>query len=119
MMNYKETKMSMGFSDIAQLCVRGCEVNGAVEPEYASAFIISFGGDNSYSAYVCEDLTEIPEHYKLVGYTKIWAMVYDDEKRVATFKADRIEFYRAAEYGLLVNLINKHDDPFTPSRQED
>lgn len=99
MKNYKNKVVGLGGSDIAMLVINS--LDGLKE--------LKMGGDGSYSAYVVNNYTpeEIPSHYTLKVATTGWAKVYDDDTKVAEFQADKIEFYRAGEHGIIVNLINE------------
>lgn len=96
-MNYKANKKQfIGSSDIASLTIR--------IPR--NAFILDFGKDGNYYAYVIDESYEIPEHYQCVGQGNSWLKIYDDEELVRTFKADEILIYRAGEMGCIIQTIN-------------
>lgn len=100
MKNYKENgKQFIGSSDIATLIVAGYADGGI------KTTALHFGSDGSYSAYVVDQETEIPEHYKLVCEFEGWLKIYDDEEMTFRANADKIKVYRAAEMGCIIQLI--------------
>lgn len=100
MKNYKENgKQFIGSSDIAALILVGCGESGA------KTTMLHFGSDGSYSAYVVDQDTEIPEHYKLVCEFEGWLKIYDDEEMTFRANADHIKVYRAAEMGCIIQVI--------------
>ena len=100
MKTYKEYKrMTLGYSDIATLMLVGFK-----DEDIASEFL-HFGSDGNYSAYVVPEDTEIPEHYKKVAEFSHWLRIYDDDSKVADFKADEIRLFRAGDFGLIIQII--------------
>lgn len=97
MMNYKATKEYIGSSDIASLTLRGV----------GHSSVLYFGEDGSYSAYIVRNATEIPSHYSFRDKFASWLWIYDDEGLVKRFEAEKIEVYRAGDFGCLINLIDK------------
>lgn len=92
--NYKGLTVSLGYSDIAMLIL-------------SSAYSLqglSLGGDGSYKAYIIDEHTPLPEHYKLHSYHRYWLKVYDDEQCILKIKAENINVYRAGDYGVLIRV---------------
>ena len=48
---------------------------------------------------------EIPEYYSKVAEFDKWFRLYDDERRVMNVHADKINVYRAGEYGCIIQII--------------
>lgn len=94
MTNYKENKMSIGSSDLAQLVLRS--------PEGIAT--LDFGEDGSYGAYIVYDDALIPSHYHRVFSAKSWLWVYDDDGIAAKFKGKYIRVFRAGERGCLIHV---------------
>lgn len=104
-MYYKDyKKQGIGYSDIASLIMEGIR-DGEVKLER-----LLFGGDNDYDAYIVDDKAEIPEYYSKVAEFDKWFMLYDDERRVMNVHADKINVYRAGEYGCIIQIIKKEND---------
>lgn len=100
-MYYKDyKKQGIGYSDIASLIMEGVR-DGELKLER-----LLFGGDNSYDAYIVDDEAEIPEHYSKVAEFDKWFRLYDDERRVMNVHADKINVYRAGEYGCIIQIID-------------
>ena len=96
---------NVGGSNIASLLYRfGGEVEGG------SRFgEIHFGGDfYDCHAYVVDENAKIGDHYHLVAEGTSWLMLYDDDTKRADVYADRIKIYRAADMGLIIQLIGRH-----------
>lgn len=93
-------KMYIGESDIASLTMVG------FAPEQGlTAQLLHFGGDNAYSAYIVDEPdVEIGAHYSLVGCFNSWLKIYDDRELVFERCSDKIEVYRAGEYGCIIHL---------------
>ena len=102
---YKQYKISLGESDIAQLILMGCHP----EEKYGTrAQPLRFGGDGEYSAWLCDAVTDVPEHYELIALYHTWIKVYDDTCMVAYIYAGHetpIGVYRAGEYGCLIKVF--------------
>ena len=93
---YKDYEVKLlGSSDIASLILAGAD----------GVSYLDFGSDGSYSAYVVDDNAIIGEHYKLIASFDYWLRVYDDEGLTATFKASKINVYRAGDFGCIIQLI--------------
>jgi hypothetical protein len=95
--SYKENEMMFGASDIARLIV-----DSPSELKH-----LEFGSDGVYKAYIVDENTEIPSHYEKKLEVESWAHVYDDRGLVAKFAANKIIFYRAGEFSVIVQLIGK------------
>lgn len=103
---YKETRISLGGSDIASLILVGCKegVNGLYLNE------LHFAGDNNYYAYIVRDpLVEIPNHYHLEYTYNYWMKVYDDDEKIYRISADIIEVYRSGDYGCIIRALDKDE----------
>ena len=101
MKSYKDfEKMYIGESDIASLTMVG------FAPEQGlTAQLLHFGGDNAYSAYIVDEPdVEIGAHYSLVSSFDSWLKIYDDMGLVFERCSDKIEVYRAGEYGCIIHL---------------
>lgn len=101
-MSYKDRVLSLGFSDYATLVAVGFESEKGIKSE-----LIKYGGDSSYKAYVVNENVEIPKHYKLVVSFDKWVKVYNDVGLVLDVLADKINIYRAGEFGTLIQLVNE------------
>lgn len=94
-------KIHVGGSDRASLFAIGFDVN------YGWRFVpIHFGADDSYKAYICTEQAEIGAHYHLVGELYHEIRIIDDDDGNCTFEAsaDRINLWRAGEFGFVVQL---------------
>lgn len=94
-------KTYIGYSDVAALVVVGI---GADSNEMESNFL-RFGGDDGYNAYIVDEQTEIPDHYKLVMNLKFWTKIYDDAGLTLKVYADQIKIYRAGEFGVIIQTF--------------
>lgn len=93
--NYKEAeKRYIGSSDCARLILDGP----------GEVMHLSFGEDDSYDAYIIDDSYEIGEHYDKCAEFSGWLKVYDDEGLTAKFCGDRIEVYRAGQFGCIIKI---------------
>lgn len=99
-MKYNDfSRVFIGDSDIGALIVAG----GDMKPQY-----LNFGEDGKYTAYVITGGAgvEIGSHYRHIltacGYVKI----YDDEGLTFSAHAEKINIYRAGEFGCIVELTN-------------
>lgn len=102
MKNYKDfDKHFIGESDIAALVLVGYRKCEGVIP-----FMLNFGEDNSYIAYIVygENIT-IGEHYKEIIRFNNWLKIYDDIGLKKEFKGKQIIVYRAGELGCIVQVI--------------
>lgn len=92
MKTYKDfEKVQLGGSDCARL-ILSCD-----RLEY-----LHFGSDGEYSAYFVNEEIELPSHYEKVfecGYS-LW--IYDDEERTLKVSGDKIEIYRAGDFGCII-----------------
>lgn len=101
-MNYKNNVLKLGGSDIACLTLRGMsKATGCLSLE-----LLNIGGDGSYSGYIVEDISLIPEYYKKVSEFKSWLDIIDDDGVVAKIRGDKMEIYRAGDYGILIYIEN-------------
>ena len=97
MKNYKDfEKIYIGSSDIASLTLRSPQ----------KAYILNFGEDGTYSAYLVTDNAEIGKHYELCFTCDTWLNIYDDDGLVKTINAELIEVYRAGEMGCIIVAKN-------------
>lgn len=110
--HYKDYQIIyIGDSDIAALTMVGCRDGAGLVPE-----MLYFGGDNSYHAYLIErtasETVEIGAHYKLVATYNHWLSIFDDFGRTyhSEKKVDRINVYRAGQYGCIIELILPEED---------
>lgn len=100
MKNYKDyEKEFIGSSDIATLILAGCGEDGV------KISTLHFGSDGTYRAYIVDQDTEIPDHYKLVDEFESWLKIYDDEELTYKAYAREIKVYRAAEMGCIIQVI--------------
>lgn len=106
MKNYKDfEKMYIGDSDIASLILAGFKENIGL-----SLKELHFSEDASYNAYVVDEECNIPEHYEFVESFDCWLKIYDDTELVCRFSAEKINVYRAGNFGCIIQLINKETD---------
>lgn len=102
MKTYKDfEKYYIGTSDIATLILCGWK-----EREGVVVKPLSFGQDDSYSAYIVKGDAEMGEHYERIEEFSGWLKIYDDEELVRHLKADRIIIYRAGEMGCIIQLLD-------------
>ena len=100
MKNYKDyTKEVIGSSDIAALVLVGCDNCGI------KTTVLHFGSDGVYKAYIVDQDTEVPEHYRLVDTFTDWLKIYDDEELTYKVYAKEIKVYRAAEMGCVIQVV--------------
>ena len=103
--SYKEfAKKSIGGSDIASLLFRPC---------FGDPFVVRFGCDGEYSAYICEgDNVVIGAHYQKVGEGAGWLRVYDDDGLPFESRSDFPAFtvYRAGEMGCIIHFHSKEEE---------
>ena len=93
-------KKYLGESDVACLTL-----TGFTDTDGVTAQILKFGGDGDYNAYVVDEDAVIGEHYTLEAEFQNWVTVYDDTEKMAEFTGDVIRFYRAGNYGIIVQVI--------------
>lgn len=103
MTNYKDfNKEYIGDSDNAALILVGCCEKGL------KAKVLSFGEDNSYSAYIVDGVdVEIGNHYKEIAEFNNWLKIYDDEGLSKKIEAEYIKVYRAGEMGCIIQKYNQ------------
>nr|DAU66757.1 MAG TPA: hypothetical protein [Caudoviricetes sp.] len=96
MKNYKNYNTQfIGSSDIASLTLRSPE----------DSYILNFGEDNAYTAYIVDENAEIGSHYVLKFECKNWLKIYDDDSLTAKFEGKEIKVYRAKEMGCIIQII--------------
>lgn len=102
---YKQYKIDLGASDIAQLILMGMHPESKrgtkAQPMY-------FGGDGGYSAWLCDNQNTVPEHYEVVALYNTWLKIYDDSSLVVDIYAGPevpIGVYRAGDYGCLIKVF--------------
>lgn len=61
-----------------------------------------FSEDGDYSAYFVYEEIEIPSHYRKVFECKNSLWIYDDEERTLKVNGERIEIYRAGDFGCII-----------------
>lgn len=94
--HHEYPKQYIGWSDIAQLMLRGCN---------KEAGLMSYPEDGSYFAYIVDEEAEIPSHYDLIYCTSNWLWIYSDEARTAEFEGHFIEVYRAGGFGCIIRIL--------------
>lgn len=104
MKTYKDfDKQYIGSSDIASLILAGY-----VDGKGLDLKKLPFGQDESYDAYIVEGAdVEIGSHYRKIAEFNSWMKIYDDERLVRTFHADKVVVYRAMEMGCIIQLVNE------------
>lgn len=98
-MKYKDyPRVNIGTSDIAALTVRSQH----------NLFNLTFGGDDTYRAYIVDDKAEIGEHYKLVFEGETWIKIYDDNELTFDFHSygSKIKIFRSGDYGIILQFLN-------------
>jgi len=92
MKTYKDfEKVQLGGSDCARL-ILSCD-----KLEY-----LHFGSDGEYSAYFVNEGIELPSHYRKVFECNYSLWIYDDEERTLKVSGERIEIYRAGDFGCII-----------------
>lgn len=73
--------------------------------------VISFGGDNSYYAYICKDDVEIGDHYRKVLSGRTWIRLYDDKGLTYQHHESGYKFdiYRAGDFGVIIHWYKDGD----------
>lgn len=100
MKNYKDyPKQFIGESDIASLTLRS---PGRLE-------FLNFGEDGDYRAYIVDENAKIGEHYELELEFSEWLTIYDDTELTFKARAEKINVYRAGDFGCIIQLINKEN----------
>lgn len=102
---YKQYKIHLGESDIAQVILMGCHKE---EKRGTRAMPLYFGGAGVYNAWLCDKDTIVPEHYELVALYHTWIKVYDDTCMTAYIWAGLnvpIGIYRAGDFGCLIKVF--------------
>lgn len=104
--SYREfNEISIGTSDIATLIMVGCPIEESNELITKPLY---FGEDGNYKAYyINEDNIDIPEHYKKVAEFSTWLKIYDDTGLTSTIKGERIEVFRAGDFGCIIKVSDK------------
>ena len=104
--SYREfNEISIGTSDIATLIMVGCPIEESNELITKPLY---FGEDDNYKAYyINEDNIDIPEHYKKVAEFSTWLKIYDDTGLTSTIKGERIEVFRAGDFGCIIKVSDK------------
>lgn len=104
--SYREfNEISIGTSDIATLIMVGCP---AEESDELITKPLYFGEDGDYKAYyVNEDNIDIPERYEKVAEFSTWLKIYDDTGLTSTVKGERIEVFRAYDFGCIIKVSDK------------
>lgn len=101
--NYKDfTKTCIGGSDVAVLTLTGFSYDIGIFCE-----LLHFGGDGEYSAYIVDEDTAIPDHYEPVVTFHEWVNVYDDHGMYDCISGDEIRFYRAGNYGCIIQVFGR------------
>lgn len=97
---YKDYEtITLGESDSARVMIAGCD----------DVHFINFGQDGFYHAYLVDENAIIGEHYKLQFEMngKGGAYIYDDIERMASIpRCDKINVFRAGEFGCIIQCIN-------------
>lgn len=104
--SYREfNEISIGTSDIATLIMVGCPVE---ESDELITKPLYFGEDGDYKAYyINEDNIDIPERYEKVAEFSTWLKIYDDTGLTSTIKGERIEVFRAYDFGCIIKVSDK------------
>lgn len=99
MKTYKDfEKTYIGGSDIARLIY----TSGDEQIGY-----IRFIEDGSYSAYIVDAETDIPEHYSLVASGTSWLKIYDDDGLTLSTPRGAWEIYRAGNFGCIIRVAKE------------
>ena len=98
---YKDNKVILGESNVAELTFVGC----VEEYPFINANVLPFGEDGSYLGYIVyNDDAEIPKHYKKEYSFKSCLKIYDDDGLQHVFKGKNIEVYRAGQRGIVIHI---------------
>ena len=96
MKNYKDFENRfIGGSDSAFLTITGADGTKAE---------LKFGEDGEYYAYIVPEDTEIGGHYTKRAEFEGSVTITDDDGDEVRLIADRIEFFRAGEFGCVIRL---------------
>lgn len=96
MKNYKDfEKRFIGGSDSAFLTLTGAD---------GTKTELKFGEDGEYYAYIVPEGTEIGGHYVKRAEFEGSVTITDDDGDEVRLIADRIEFFRAGEFGCIIRL---------------
>ena len=96
MKNYKDfEKRFIGASDSAFLTITGAD---------GTKTELKFGEDGEYYAYIIPEDTEIGSHYVKRAEFEGSTTITDDDGDEVRLIADRIEFFRAGEFGCIIRL---------------
>ena len=96
MKNYKDfEKRFIGGSDSAFLTITGSD---------STKTELKFGEDGEYYAYIVPEDTEIGGHYVKHAELEGSVTITDDDGDEIKLIADRIEFFRAGEFGCVIRL---------------
>lgn len=97
---YDEYEMrDIGVSDVAALTLVG--FNG----KEVESHVLKFEGDGSYRAYIVDENAEIGTHYTKEAAFESWMRVYDDLGLTWEGYAQRINVFRAGDYGCIIQHI--------------
>ncbi len=96
MKNYKDfEKRFIGGSDSAFLTITGAD---------GTKTELKFGEDGEYYAYIVQEDTEIGSHYVKRAEFEGSATITDDDGDEIKLIADKIEFFRAGDFGCIIRL---------------
>ena len=73
-MDYQKNTEHIGSSDIGILILSGFERGKGFQLKN-----FFFGEDGTYSAYIVNGQTHIPDHYELICEFNTWMRIYDDD----------------------------------------
>lgn len=98
-------KINIGESDIATLIMVGCPVE---ESDELITKPLYFGADGDYKAYyINEGDIDIPEHYEKIAEFSTWLKIYDDTELTSTIRGEKIEVFRAGDFGCIIKVSDK------------
>lgn len=90
-------KIPLGESDVATIVLRSKCIS----------YVLSFGEDGGYSAYLVDEECEIPDRYELMWACVGWLWIYDDKQRTVKIDADRIDIYRCGMKGCIIQTFGE------------
>lgn len=100
--SYKDfSKIYLGESNIASVVMVGCQPQGGAKAE-----LLRFGEGGSYTAYFVTKDIPITEHYEKVFEFRSRLAIYDDKNYIGVVKAEKIEVYRAGEFGCVIKAVD-------------